>query len=56
MTDIDRIELEECPRCHGGNIDVTRQQGILAGSCGCLLTSMEVRVAADASKREVATL
>lgn len=53
MTD---ITLEHCPICQATVVDVHRREGILVAECGCMLSELQVRRRAGASKKEVASL
>lgn len=50
------ITLPQCPICRASAVSVHRKQGILVATCGCMLTSLQVRRRAGVSKREVAEL
>ncbi|MGB9966137.1 hypothetical protein [Halobacterium sp. CBA1126] len=53
MTD---ISLQRCPICQAGPVEVERKEGIIVADCGCMLTELQVRRLAGASKQEVASL
>jgi hypothetical protein len=50
------IQLPQCPVCRASAVSVERRQGILVAECGCMLTELQVRRRAGASKKEVASL
>lgn len=50
------ISLPQCPICRASAVSVHQKQGTLVADCGCMLTALQVRRHAGASKREVADL
>ena len=53
MTD---ITLDQCPYCQASAVGVERTEGIIVAECGCMLSELQVRRRAGASKKEVASL
>lgn len=46
----------DCPRCPETAATVTREDGLLVTSCGCLVSELDVRRQGGYSKREVAQI